>query len=62
MGTGRGYSTPAEKLALLMNKDLGTSVSPRTLELFILARWARVSALAHDIHDSAKAEEDKSDG
>lgn len=62
MGCGGGHVKPAEKLAFLMNKDLGTSVSPRTLELFILARWARISALAHDIHDSAKAEEDKSDG
>lgn len=62
MCQGGGYSGAAEKLAHLMNKDLGTSVSPSTLELFILARWTRISALAHDIHDKAKIEEGKSDG
>lgn len=62
MGAGGGHQRPAEKLAMLMNKDLGTAISARTLELFIIARWSRISALAHDIHDSAKIEEGKSDG
>lgn len=44
----------AQSLASLMARELhlGTPLDPVALRLFILAYWSRVSAYAHDIHNS----------
>lgn len=45
---------PHEKLARLMERELGYSsghISPVALRLFLHAYWDRVKALAHAIHD-----------
>lgn len=42
---------PEQTLAEAMKKDLGVDISPQALRLFILARWDRVTVLAHAIHE-----------
>jgi len=41
---------PEHKLADLMNNDLGVTVEPKLLRLFVLHNWRSVSLLAHAIH------------
>ena len=47
------YEADAEvKLAELMQRDLGVTVTPRELRMFIRANWRKLSVLAHAIHGS----------
>jgi len=52
MGSGPYEGSPEEKLAALMTRDLGVTVTPRELRMFIRANWRKVSAYAHAIHGS----------
>jgi hypothetical protein len=44
--------TPEETLANLVKADLGVTINPQALRMFIRSRWARVSKAAHEIHDA----------
>lgn len=50
MSGGAYVETPEAKLADLMALDLGVTVTPRELRMFIRANWRKVSAYAHAIH------------
>lgn len=50
MSGGSYTPSPEEGLADLMTRDLGVTVTPRELRMFIRANWRRVSAYAHAIH------------
>jgi hypothetical protein len=43
---------PEQKLATLMNRELGSAINKRELRLFIKAHWSKISTLAHAIHDT----------
>jgi hypothetical protein len=60
------YTTPEEqrpdaKLASLLNRDLGTEISPREMSMFIRANWKLVCAYAHAIHDAEARPSDDTD-
>lgn len=40
-----------EKLANLMHREMGVTISPALLRLFLRSHWAKVSMLAHQIHE-----------
>jgi hypothetical protein len=50
MGNGPYVASPEEQLANLMADDLGVTIAPRELRMFIRANWRKVSAYAHAIH------------
>lgn len=50
MSAGAYVQTPEDKLAELMARDLGVTITPRELRMFIRANWRAVSAYAHAIH------------
>lgn len=50
MSSGSFEKEPEHALADLMARDLGVTVTPRELRMFIRANWRKVSALAHAIH------------
>lgn len=51
--SGGGYTpSPEEALADLMTRDLGVTIAPRELRMFIRANWRKVSLYAHAIHGS----------
>jgi hypothetical protein len=52
MSGGAYVPSPEEQLATLMQNDLGVTVTPRELRMFIRANWRKVSAFAHAIHGS----------
>lgn len=52
MSGGSYEASPEEKLADLMNRDLGTRLQPREIRMFIRANWRKVSAYSHAIHCS----------
>lgn len=52
-----GRTLPEKVLAAMMARDLGVTVEPRTLRLFLQARWSKVSALAHRIHEDGADDE-----
>lgn len=43
---------PEVVLAEAFRKDLGVTIEPQALHIFIRWRWDRVSTLAHKIHDA----------
>jgi hypothetical protein len=43
---------PEDRLAKMVRDDLGVSINPQALRMFIRTRWARVSKAAHEIHDA----------
>lgn len=49
-GTAASPTAPEKTLAEIMKRDLNVEVNPEALRLFLLARWDRVSLLAHIIH------------
>jgi hypothetical protein len=45
-------TTPAEVLlARVFKEDLGVTIEPQALRIFIRWRWDRVKTLAHRIHE-----------
>lgn len=44
----------SRELAQLMNNDLGVSVTPILLRLWLVERWDQVAKLAHKIHNQRK--------
>ena len=42
---------PEERIATMVREDLGVTVNPQALRMFIRARWARLSKAAHEVHD-----------
>jgi hypothetical protein len=42
---------PEERIATMVREDLGVTVNPQALRMFIRTRWARLSKAAHEIHD-----------
>lgn len=44
---------PEDELSRMLASDLGVSVDPKALRMFLRYRWTRVSSLAHRIHDDA---------
>ena len=59
MGTQGNNATLADSrepeviLAEAFKKDLGVTMDPQALRIFIRWRWDRIQALAHKIHDAA---------
>jgi len=58
MNEGSGCNTdsgksPEHLLADAFQKDLGVTIDPQALRIFIRWRWDRVQKLAHKIHDAA---------
>jgi hypothetical protein len=43
---------PEDRIAKMVRDDLGVSVNPQALRMFIRTRWARLSKAAHEIHDA----------
>jgi hypothetical protein len=62
MGNGPYSPSAEQKLADLMNRDLGTAVSAREVRMFVKANWRILSAYAHTIHDPAAQEGCPKDG
>lgn len=52
MAGGSYEPTPEQSLADLMSRDLGVTIIPRELRMFIRANWRKVSVYAHAIHCS----------
>jgi len=52
MSGGAYVESPEQKLASLMNRDLGTTLEAREIRMFIRANWRKVSAYSHAIHCS----------
>lgn len=46
--------TPASDLAALMRRHMRCNVSPENLERFLTNHWAKVSFLAHKVHEGKK--------
>ncbi len=46
---------PDIKLARLMNRQLGTNVTPKQVRDFVTDNWSKVQALSHSIHDDQLA-------
>lgn len=44
--------TPEQLLANAFKHDLGVTMDPQALRIFIRWRWDRVQKLAHQIHDA----------
>lgn len=42
---------PEERMATMIKEDLGITVNPQALRMFIRMRWARLSKAAHEVHD-----------
>jgi hypothetical protein len=47
--------SPEILLARAFKDDLNVDINPTSLRMFVRARWARVSTLAHKIHDAGGA-------
>jgi hypothetical protein len=45
-------SSPERLLADAVQKDLGVTIDPQALRIFLRWRWDRVQQLAHKIHDA----------
>jgi hypothetical protein len=43
---------PEDRIAKMVREDLGVTINPQALRMFIRTRWARVSKAAHEIHDA----------
>lgn len=46
---------PANALATLLNRELGTDIKPDDMRSFIVLNWPSVTTFAHAIHDQATA-------
>lgn len=44
--------SPEEEFSELIHRVLGAYCTPQELRMFIRTYWRRVSALAHEIHES----------
>jgi hypothetical protein len=42
---------PEQRIATMVREDLGVTVNPQALRMFIRTRWARLSKAAHEVHD-----------
>lgn len=57
-GGGTGYypatkeSNPEELLADLIKADLGATINPQALRLWLRWRWDRITPMAHRIHNA----------
>ncbi|MCV9940927.1 hypothetical protein OIU35_31640 [Boseaceae bacterium BT-24-1] len=47
---------PEQKLAELVNRELDTKIDAVALRLFVRQNWARITGLAHAIHDGSGLE------
>lgn len=48
---GMNTKAPAERLSDLIEKETGARIEPKLLRLFLKAKWARITPLAHAVHD-----------
>lgn len=48
-------SSAEKKLSDLIQRETGINIDPHVLRLFVKLHWARVSTLAHQIHDGEDA-------
>lgn len=49
--TKQNLKTPEELLSALIAKETGANIEPKLLRLFIKAKWDRITALSHAIHE-----------
>jgi hypothetical protein len=55
--TASGYiytpeAPPEERIAKMLKDDLGVTVNPQALRMFLRTRWSAMSKAAHEIHDA----------
>lgn len=53
MGMGGNTPQPERSLARIIAADLGLTIAPEAIRMFIRKNWSRLSALAHDIHGTS---------